>query len=186
MEKNENLSIVWIRDSQSLMMRISASMQTEIAQDNTLENRSYCGLILRLSEPDLVREFVAAMNEAVASKAVDEFSCEFTFSLSPVDFADSTANDFASSTTLYKQLCATPGGGLARSVSLFTRDFFLNPLVNAFNRARIDSAEVKKMMPFARRALNLELLQFYQLIACENGIGLAEITMSKYLVKLPS
>ena len=152
------------------MLRIVTSMQAEIAQDDNLDNRSYSGLILRLSEPDLVREFAALMKESVAALGADDPSCEFSFSLAPVDLIDSNTNDFAASTALFKHLCSSPDKVLVRAVSSFTKDFFMNPLEDAFKRARIDSAEARKMMPHARRALNVELLQFYGLLARENGI----------------
>lgn len=98
-----------------------------------------------------------------------------------MDFTDSTTNDFAASTARYKQLSASSEKILARAVSSFTKDFFLNPLEDAFKRARIDDSEVRKMMPYARRALNHELLQLYDLLAHENGINLSpQMAQSKY------
>jgi hypothetical protein len=159
---------VWLGDSQLLMRRIIVSMQSVITHDNTLENRSYCELMLRLSEPDLVREFAVAMTEAVASIGINAFPCDFSFELMPPELADTEASDFVTSNAKYKQLCASPEKLIARTVSPFNKDFFLNPLEDAFKKARIGSTEIKRMMPYARRALDQELLQFYELIAAES------------------
>lgn len=155
------------QNAQSMMRRMVLAMQEEMAQDRQLVNSSYCALLLKLSEPDLVREFDVAIKSAMTSikngsNQTEIFTADLSLSLEPVDDAvDSSASDFASSAALFGKLCSVELEHKIESVEAFSKDVFLAALKDAFLKSRIDSTEAAKIMPYARRALNAELVELY-------------------------
>ena len=155
------------QNAQSMMRRMVLAMQEEMAQDRQLANSSYCALLLKLSEPDLVREFDVAIKSAMTaikkgSNHAEIFTANLSLSLEPVDDAvDSSINDFASSAALFDQLCSVELEHKIESVEAFSKDVFLAALKDAFLKSRIDNTEAAKIMPYARRALNAELVELY-------------------------
>ena len=155
-----------LQNAQSMMRRMVLSMQEEMAQDRQLANSSYCALLLKLSEPDLVREFDVAIKSAMTSiknsNQTEIFTADLSLSLEPVDdIVDSSASDFASSAALFGKLCSVEPERKIESVEAFSKDVFLVALKDAFLKSRIDSTEAAKIMPYARRALNAELVDLY-------------------------
>ena len=155
------------QNAQSMMRRMVLAMQEEMAQDRQLVNSSYCALLLKLSEPDLVREFDVAIKSAMisikqSSNQTGIFTADLSLSLEPVDDAvDSSINDFASSAALFGKLCSVELEHKIESVEAFSKDVFLAALKDAFLKSRIDNTEAAKIMPYARRALNAELVELY-------------------------
>lgn len=155
------------QDAQSMMRRMVAAMQIDVAQDRQLVNASYCSLLLKLSEADLVREFDLAIQDAMrsirtgAGKA-NAFAGGLSLSMSPIDDTETASNDdFSSSTALFKNICAKAKGYQVEGALAFEKEIFLAALRDAFTKARVGSAEVASLLPAARRALNTELVDLY-------------------------
>lgn len=153
--------------AQSMMRRMVAAMQNELAQDRVLANASYCSLLLKLSETDLVREFDLAIKEAMSSIRVgsgqtDVFAGGLSLSMTLIDDAESNAkSDFSTSTALYEKICAKAGAYQPEGLLACNKDVFLAALKASFLKARIGGTEVADLLPAARRALNAELVSLY-------------------------
>jgi hypothetical protein len=151
----------------SIMQSMVANMQSQISRDLQLVNASYSLLLLKLSEPDLSREFGVALREAMgavktgAHKA-NAFSGGLSLSLELIDDdAPDSEDDFSASTAQFNRLSAHAKSIGVAGFGAFTKEVFLNALKEAFVKARIDSTEVTKLMPYARRALDAELTKVY-------------------------
>lgn len=153
--------------AQSMMRRMVAAMQNELAQDRVLANASYCSLLLKLSETDLVREFDLAIKEAMSSIRVgsgqtDVFAGGLSLSMTLIDDAESNAkSDFLTSTALYEKICAKAAAYQPEGLLACNKDVFLAALKASFLKARIGGTEVADLLPAARRALNAELVSLY-------------------------
>lgn len=153
--------------AQSMMRRLVAAMQNELAQDQALANASYCSLLLKLSETDLVREFDLAMKEAMSSiragsGQTDPFAGGLSLSMTLIDDAESNSqSDFSTSTALYEKICAKAAAYPLEGLRACNKDVFLSALKAAFLKARIGGTEVADLLPAARRALNAELVRLY-------------------------
>lgn len=146
------------------MQRMIVSMQNEIAQDSQLANASYCALVLRLSTPDLVREFDVVITAALRSIKFGTNKpgmCVAALSLSMDDDAADSSADFRTSTALFDLLCANARAQKVEDAGVFNKDFFLTSLKDAFLKSRIAITEVARLMPYAQRALNTELVNLY-------------------------
>lgn len=155
------------KNAPSMMMRLLASMQSEIEQDRQLANAAYCTLTLKLSAPDLAREFNIAIKDTMTSITVGATSTGIntgglSLSLDLLDDAIPESNDdFLDSTALFDTLCAHAKAIGVEDVNAFGKDVFLVPLKEAFAKSRIDNQEAAKLMPYARRALDVELTKIY-------------------------
>ncbi len=159
----ENLS----QDAPSMMRRMLVAMHADIAQDGQLANASYCSLLLRLSEPDLVREFDLAMKDAMHSIKAGASRMEFlssglSLSMTPIDGRQTTLHDdFGSSAALFKKICAKAADHGVEGLAAFNQDLFLAAVKDAFRKSRIDNSEAASLLPYAQRALNAELMGLY-------------------------
>lgn len=132
-----------------------------------MANASYCALLLRLSEPDLVREFDVAIKDAMrsikaGSSRMDVLSGGLSLSMTPINGAQTSSHDeFRMSTALLEKVCAKAGEYKLEGAAAFNKDIFLAALKDAFLKARIGSAEVASLLPSAQRALNAELVSVY-------------------------
>lgn len=153
------------QDAQSMMRRMVAAMQQDVAQDLQLANASYCSLLLKLSEADLVREFDLAIQEAMRSIGTGAGKANAFaggLSISPMDDMQTRSDDdFSASTALFKKICAKAKEYQVEGVLAFEKEIFLAALRDAFAKARVGSAEVASLLPAARRALNTELVNLY-------------------------
>lgn len=156
-----------LQDAQSMMRRMVAAMQIDVAQDRQLANASYCSLLLKLSEADLVREFDLAIQEAMRSiKAspgkANVFAAGLSLSMTPIDDTQTGSNDdFSTSAALFKKICDEASECKIEGALAFDKEIFLAALRVAFAKARVGSDEVASLLPAARRALNTELVHLY-------------------------
>jgi hypothetical protein len=125
-------------------------------------------LVLKLSAPDLEREFKLALEAALKtvkpdSGKQDMFQGGLTLSLEPLDGpVDNLDDDFSSSIALFERVRAKAREQKLEGMDRFNKDVFLNALRDAFAKARVEQAEIAKLMPCAGRALNTELLAIYR------------------------
>lgn len=168
---------ILVKNAQSMMRRMIAAMQNEITQDSRLANASYSALLLKVSEAELIHEFDVAIRDAMKTTAFDPnktgvTATDLSMSLELVDDeAKSSKEDFRTSTALFSTLCANARNVGVAGVDAFNKDVFLIPLKNAFEKSRIDSEEMAKLMPYARRALNSELLNVYGKLDALERVG---------------
>lgn len=161
------LPALLVRDAGAMMGRMVAAMQSAIAQDPQFANASYCALLLKLSEPDLRREFELALEEALKATHTDSgkrdiFQPSMSMSLEPIDEAvTKLERDFAASTTCFEQVLAKAREQRVDGVGFFKKEIFLNALGDAFAKSRVEKAVIAKLMPYAGRALNAELVSLY-------------------------
>jgi hypothetical protein len=154
-----------LHDAPAMMRRMVAGLQSEVVP---LSNASYCTLLLKLSENDLVREFAAGINGAMAAGGGDEGFAKteaagLSFSLEPLEPTElASKDDLATSAALLAQLKAAADGHSVVGAGLLTKDFFPDLLKSIFEKARIEGSESATLMPLARRALNAELVALYK------------------------
>lgn len=155
------------QDAASMMRRMLVAMHADIAQDRQLANASYCSLLLRLSEPDLVREFDLAIKDAMksikaGSSRMDVLSGGLSLSMTPIDGQQTKPHDdFGASAALFRKICAKAGDYGIEGLAAFNQDLFLAAVKDAFRKSRIDNTEAASLLPYAQRALNAELVGLY-------------------------
>ncbi len=155
------------QNAPSMMRRMLAAMQHGMAQDNQLPNAAYSTLLLKVSEPDLVREFAVAIKHAVEASKLEasnrgQFASSLSMSLEPLeDTAGNASTDFLPATASFNALTAHAKKLGVTGLSLYKKELFLAALKDTFVRARIDGQEVNKIMPYANRALCAELVNVY-------------------------
>lgn len=151
------------KNAKSMMQRMVDAMQEAIAADPQLGPSCYCALLLKMSSGDLGREYERALGESLgAIKPSGSGSSSQWLSIEPLEAAAAlSAHDFAGSTALFEKLRARATGLGVKGLGAYGKDLFLAALKEAFDRSGIDLAEVERLMPFARRALDAELAKFY-------------------------
>ncbi len=159
-----NLPAILHKNAPAMMQRMVDVMQQAIAADPQLGPASYCALLLKMSSPDLAREYDRALGDSLG--ALNEPSVAGAssrwLSIEPLDAAAAQSDrDFASSIALFDRLKTRASGLGVKGLGAYGKDLFLAALNEAFARSRIDPAEAEKLMPFARQALNAELAKFY-------------------------
>lgn len=156
---------ILVHNAQSMMRRMVASMQKEIAQGGQPDNASYNALLLRVGEADLIREFEAAMRvamDSIQSQAGKSAAGPASLSLELLDHTQGPAVDeFVSSTRMFSALCAKAQSAGVEGVEVFSKDALLAPLMLAFNNARIEVKAIAELTPTAHRALDAELQKVY-------------------------
>jgi hypothetical protein len=158
-------------DATAMMRRMVATMQAEVGKDTKLGNASYCTLLLKLSENDLVKEFAAGIQAEMAPADAEAgfaktVSAGLSFSLEPMETVELTGqDDFSAATALLSTLKTAAKGHSVVGSSILEKDFFTDLLKDAFQKSRIDGLEATALMPFARRALNTELVALYKRVA---------------------
>lgn len=164
----DRLPDIMAKNARTMMRRMVVAMNEEMARNIEEANASYSALLLKVSEADLVDAFEVALKDAMASlKGTPAKPAKFADSTLPLslelaDDANSSAqDDFLACTVLFDTLRANAKKLGVGGISPFSKDIFLTALKDAFTKSRIDSAEIGKLMPYARRALNRELLAVY-------------------------
>lgn len=163
----DRLPEILLRNAPSMMKRMVATIQQTIAQDGQLANASYSALLLKVSEPDLVREFEVAMKKlAIAIERETSqpalSTAGLSLSLEPLEAVAAVSEaDFLTSTAQFDVLSAHAKSLGVTGVNAYKKDLFVTALKNAFTQAHIDGHEVAKLMPYALRALNTELVNIY-------------------------
>lgn len=151
-------------DAPALIGRLLSHMQAALAHDAHLPNIPYCALIVKLSAHDIAREFVKAFNEGLTCLAENppSLSSLFTLELSFSDVVDPAVEALRQSTQGFETLCANAKKRGVKGIHLYGKDVFLTPLRESLVKARIDEVNVGHLMPYACRALDVELVALYQ------------------------
>lgn len=163
----DHLPQLLVRNANPMMLRMVTAMQQAIAADLTLENATFCGLVLKTASSALALEFERALVASMAALRQDtgqaQFSASsFSLAIEPLEPAVSTAQaDFQSSTDVYVRLCAKADALGVRGLAVSRKDVMLACVLDAFGKARVEAPEVASLLPYARRALNQELLRLY-------------------------
>lgn len=157
------------RDAPAMIGRTVEALQALLARDAHLPNISYCSLLVRLGTTDLTREFVAALSDAASqlsrpAKASAAGMSTFGLSLELVGGADvdPSRDTMRESTELFQQVLAAAKAQGVRGLEAYGKDFFLAALRRAFLSSRFDEENVTRLMPYACRALDAELLRLYR------------------------
>ena len=160
------------KNALTMMQRMVLVMQHAIAADRALGTSSYCALLLKLSGDDLAREFdisVKASMLAIKQAGVKstDFSLGLSLSIEPLESVATVVSeaDFLSADAAFERLLIKANGLKIKGLSTYKKDVFLASVKEAFTKAKVDPAEIERMMPFARRALNGELLNLYEKLA---------------------
>ena len=163
----ECLPEILLRNAPSMMRRLLAAIQEAMAKDSQLPNAAYSALLLKMSEPELVREFEAALKPLLITVKHEAgkpglSTGGLSLSLEPLE-ATAAAPDleFQTSTAVFDTLNTHARQLGVTGVGAYNKDLFLTALKNAFVQARIDPLEVTKLMPMILRALNAELVNVY-------------------------
>ena len=163
----DRLPDVLVQYAPTMMRRVIASMREQMATGGQTENASYCALLLKVGEADLVREFDAALRQAMESIKSQAGEPEAAVAVPSLllELVDETqtvsANDFAASTALFSTLCARARSLEVEGLKKFNKELFLAALMLAFAKARIEPKAMAELTPPARRALDGELLKIY-------------------------
>ena len=158
-----NMPQILHKNAKSMMLRMVDAIQEAIAAEPQLGPSSYCALLLKMSSDDLAREYERALGEALGEiKPSSPGSSSQWLSIEPLEAAAAlSAQDFSGSTALFNKLRARATGLGVKGLGAYGKELFIAALKEAFDKSGIDPAEVEKMMPFARRALDVELAKFY-------------------------
>lgn len=163
----DRLPEVLVQYAPTMMRRVIASMREQMAKGGLAENASYCALLLKVGEADLVREFDAALREAMESirSQVGEPEAPVAVPSLLLELVDETqtvsVKDFAASTARFSALCARARSLEVGGLRKFNKELFLDALMQAFAKARIEPKAMADLTPPARRALDGELLKIY-------------------------
>ena len=163
----DHLPEILVKNASAMMLRMVAVMQQAVAADQQMENAAYCALVLKMTAENLAEQFDLAVRESMAAIRRDGGNAQFSatgLSLSIEAEDDATSSvvaDFQSSTAAFDRVCAKASGLGVRGVRLYNKDVLLACVNEAFAKSRVDPSEAAKVLPFARRALNDELLRLY-------------------------
>lgn len=151
------------KNAKAMMQRMVDAMQEAIAADPQLGPSCYCALLLKMSSGDLGREYERALGESLGTiKPSGPGSSSQWLSIEPLQAAEAlSARDFAGSTELFEQLRTRASGLGVKGLGAYGKDLFIAALKETFDRSKIEPAEVERLMPFARRALDAELAKLY-------------------------
>jgi len=163
----DHLPEILVKNASPMMLRMVAAMQQAIGADLQMENASYCALVLKMTADNLAQEFDAAVKESMLAIRRDGGKAQFTasgfaLSIEPMEAAASSLQaDFQTSTAAFDRVCAKANALGVQGVRLYNKDVLLACVSEAFAKSRVETAEAAKMLPYARRALNDELLRLY-------------------------
>ena len=155
------------KNAKSMMQRIVDATQDAIAADPQFGASSYSALLLKMSSDDLVREFDLAirqtMSEMHEQSGVPGLSDQWLgLSVEPLEAAEApTDADFSTSTALFEKLSAKARDLGVDGFGACSKGVFLACFNDAFTNSHIDPGEARKIRPFARQALNGELVKLY-------------------------
>lgn len=150
----------------SMAGRIIAAMQAELARDAQLPHISYCTLLLKVGADDLAREFAEGMKEAAARKhrpkPPNAVPSAFGLLLEPMDGADPSIGTMERSTALFGRVVAKSAALGVNGFEAYGREYFLGPFREALAKARVDDPSIARLMPYACRAFDAELVRLYE------------------------
>ena len=153
----------------AMVGRIVEAMQLALARDAQLPNMSYCSLLMKLGANDVTRAFLADLSEAVAQlrKPVNPAAAATSMAglwLEPIGEADPSLDTMQQSTELFGRVAAKAKALGVKGIDAYGKAFFLGPLHQALGKARIDDENIARIMPYACRALDAELVSLYRRI----------------------
>ena len=163
----ERLPDILIKNASPMMQRIVAAMQKSIGEDQQLADASYCVLLLKMAADDLAAGFERAIRESMAALRSGDGGPNFSatgFSLAIEPLADDGSTekaDFHLSTVAFDKLLAKGKALGVRGLRNYERDVLLTCMKQSFAKSRVSGEEAAKLLPYARRALNDELVRVY-------------------------
>jgi len=155
------------RNAGSMMQRMVQAMQQEIASDLRFEKATACTLVLKVASDHLVREFDLAVRAAMdkiksrAGKPPEFSASNLTLEVEPTG-PDTVAADLHGCTVAFRSLCAKADLLDVDGVDAFNKEVLLAAVEKAFRKARVEPEAASAILPYARRALNAELLNLYR------------------------
>ena len=146
--------------------RIVEAMQLALARDAQLPNMSYCSLLMKLGANDVTREFLADLSEAVVQlrKPVNPSAAATSVAylwLEPIGEVDPSLDAMQQSTELFGRVVAKAKALGVKGVEAYGKAFFVGPVRQALVKARVDDVNISRIMPYACRALDAELVSLY-------------------------
>jgi hypothetical protein len=163
----ERLPGILVKNAGPMMQRIVSAMQVSIMADQQLPDASYCALLLKMTADDLASGFERAVKESMAALATADANPNFTatgFSLAiePMEGDGSSEKaDFLKASAAFDRLFAKGNALGVKGLRNYDRDVLLACLKDAFAKSRMSTEEAGKVLPYARRALNDELVRLY-------------------------
>lgn len=158
---------ILVKNASSMMLRMVAAMQKAIAEDGHLTDASYCVLLLKMTADDLAGGFERSIRESMDALHSGDAGLNFSatgFSLAIEPIGDHVATekaDFQAATLAFEKLLARGKAMGVRGLRNYDRDVLLTCLKQAMAKSRMSSDEAAKVLPYARRALNDELVRLY-------------------------
>ncbi len=159
---------ILVKNANAMMLRIVAAMQQAIASDQQLADSSYCVLLLKMTADDLASGFERAIKESMAALGSADTGPSFTatgFSLAiePIAEGDGSTekSDFQASAVAFDTLCAKGKALGVQGLRNYRRDVLFACLKETFAKSRVSPEEAARVLPYARRALNDELVRLY-------------------------
>jgi len=163
----ERLPDILVKNASPMMSRMVSAMQKSITDDQRLPDASYCVLLLKMAADDLAGGFERAIRESMAALRSNGAGADFSatgFSLAIETVDDDSATekvDFQASAVAYDRFVARGKSLGLRGLRNYGRDVLLTCLKEAFAKSRVSADEAAKLLPYARRALNDELVRLY-------------------------
>jgi len=155
------------KESPKIIGAIIESMQNALTRDAHLPNIPYCSLLLKLGAADLTREFVAAFEVGATSAPENQSLPRSGLSLEMMndEAEDPSEKTMHQSSGLFEQLRANFKRLGIEGVEAFAKDAFLVPLRQGLIKSRFDEPNVVRLMPYACKALDVELVLLYRRIS---------------------
>lgn len=158
---------ILVKNAGPMMRRVVAAMQVSIEADRQLADASYCVLLLKMSADELANGFERSVRESMDAlhqrDAGQNFSATgFSLAIEPVEDDVSTEKaDFLAATEAFSKLLAKGKALGVGGLRNYDRDVLFTCLKQAMARSRMSAQEVQRVLPYARRALNDELVRLY-------------------------
>ena len=158
---------ILVKNASPMMLRMVAVMQKSISEDGQLADASYCVLLLKMAADDLATGFERAIRESMEALNAGDGGPSFSatgFSLAIEPIGDDVASekaDFQTASQAFDKLLAKGKSLGVRGLRNYERDVVLTCLKQALAKSRMSSDEAAKVLPYARRALNDELVRLY-------------------------
>jgi hypothetical protein len=164
----EHLPGILNKNSKSMMQRIVEATLEAMSKDPQLGASAYCSLVLKASSNDLIAQFAGALEKSTraiqeASGRPGSLALGLGLSIEPLDPTTAASGaDFVNSDSKFETLCAKVSSMGVEGLRPYSKEIFLAAFDDAFTVSRIDPLENSKILPFARRALDRELVRLYE------------------------
>jgi hypothetical protein len=159
----DKLPALFVQNANAMMLRMIARMQSELQRSSSVSNSAYLGLLLNMSKSDLAVKFEQAVSAAMAKPKEEGFSFSGGLTLELDLQSDDPAEVLMQeSGTAFRKLEAKGRSVGSTHMQRFGGNTFLACFLDAMDRARIGAADAQALTPFARSALNAELLSIYK------------------------